>query len=86
MKITIEQNDGQKKEFEADIVAMSAQTGESTHIYVNGGGDSIQWACVCESLNEIRENIFSDHPSVKSLLILKGLADTLSKGGSNDKS
>lgn len=76
MKITIEQNDGQKKEFEADVVAMLAQNGESTRIIIAGEGTALQHMCVCEGLLEAREEIFTKHPSVKAISEIKNILDS----------
>lgn len=77
MKITIEQNDGQKEEFEADIVAMSAQIGDGTRIIVSGEGKAIQYACLCKGLLDVREEIFTKHPSVKKIIEIADILGSL---------
>lgn len=73
MKITIETNDGQKKELEADVVAMSAQNGEGTRIIILGEGTAIQHACVCEGLLDARKEILEKHPSIKAIIDIKDI-------------
>ena len=86
MKITIEQNDGTKKEYEADIVAMSAQKGEKSRLYVVGNGNGVQLSCLCELLRIGKGSIFSDHPSEDSLTALKKFSNWLCKEESHDES
>lgn len=88
MKVTIEQN-GQKEEFDADVVAVSAQIGDSTRIVVAGEGKAVQYACLCEGLLDAREEIFSKHPSVKAIVEIKNILESIKseeEEGNHDES
>lgn len=45
MKVTVENDKGERKEFECDGLAIVAQSGKETKTIIDGACDFAQWAC-----------------------------------------
>ena len=88
MKVTVENDKGERKEFECDGLALVAQNGEKIKSFVAGKCDAVQWACICVVLDDAKRKIADTNPLIETAVRLHGmdLDGIIARLGKDDKS
>lgn len=88
MKVTVINDEGERKDYEFDGIALAGQTGKNTISFIDGKCDTVQWVCIIRALDNAKKNIEGFNPSIKFLSALSMLdTDEIDKGlNDNDKS
>ena len=88
MKVTVENDKGERKEFECDGFALVTQNGKETSSVIEGGCDFAQWACICVALDETRRKIADINPLIETAVRLHGidLDGIIARLGKDDES
>ena len=73
MKVTVENDKGERKEFECDGLAFVAQNGTETNSLIEGGCNAAQWACICVTLDEMKGKIVNSNPMIDAVVRLHGI-------------
>lgn len=88
MKVTVENDKGERKEFECDGLALVAQNGKATKVVIDGACDFAQWACICVALDDAKRKIADTNPLIETAVRLHGmdLDGIIARLGKDDKS
>lgn len=73
MKVTVENDEGEREEFECDGLALVAQSGKATKAIINGACDFAQWACICVALDDVKGKIADSNPLIEAAVRLHGI-------------
>ena len=85
MKVTVENDKGERKEFECDGLALVTVKGDDVRSIIEGRCSTIQMAGVCAALMKSVESIFEKDKGVEILVRMSELGDT-NKENEDDKS
>lgn len=59
MKVTVENDKGERKEFECDGLALATVNGDDVCTIVEGKLNNLQWVGMVEALKKIKKNIYN---------------------------